>query len=229
MILSKLRVIFTIIQMAVTISVVIVFMYLFNDKNHKIRQIWAKMQMKLLGIDLDIKGELNSDAQMVVMNHQSVLDIIVMENLHPNNISWIAKKEIADIPWFGSILTLPKMIIVERESKSSLIRLLKEVKNRLKQNRPVAIFPEGTRTDGNKLRKFKAGAKMIAEKFDLTVQPVVLVGTRKILDSQNFTQQSGVVKVIYLPSIKVDKNTNWYKDMEDQMAETLKKELKNDI
>ncbi|MGB5868176.1 MAG: lysophospholipid acyltransferase family protein, partial [Arcobacteraceae bacterium] len=123
------------------------------------------------------------------------------------------------------------MILVERESKKSLVKLLKDSKERLSHNRPIAIFPEGTRSDGMRMTKFKAGARIIAEKFDLVVQPVVIIGTRKILDSQNLKQKGGIVKVIYLPSVKAEKNTSWYNDMEDTMKARLESELKlqNDI
>ncbi len=229
MILNKIRAIFTVIQFSITVSVVIILMYIFRETNHVFRRIWAKMQMKLMGVEVIIKGELDPNAQMIMMNHQSILDIVVMESLYPKNLAWIAKQEIAKIPWFGRILKAPKMIIVERESKTSLIKLLRDTKDRLEHKRPIAIFPEGTRTDGKKLRKFKAGAKMIADKNHLLVQPVVIVGTRDIFDSQNFSQKSGKVKIVFLPAIQSQKKTPWYEESENLMSQTLKKELRNDI
>ena len=79
------------------------------------------------------------------------------------------------------------------------------------------------------LQKEVDEARIIAEKYDLVVQPVLIIGTRKILDSQNLKQQSGKVKVIYLPSIKAERNSSWYKDMEENMRERLALELKNDL
>ncbi|MEA3383109.1 MAG: lysophospholipid acyltransferase family protein [Campylobacterota bacterium] len=229
MIISKIRAFLTLVQLVVSVSIVIVLMYIFKNNNKVIRTRWAAMQLKLLGIQLEIKGTLDPDAQILAMNHQSILDIIVFEYLHPKDQAWVAKKEIAKIPWFGHILKAPDMIIVERESKSSLVKLLKDTKEKLNQNRPIAIFPEGTRTDGKKIRKFKAGAKIIAEKYDLDVQPVVLVGTRDIFDSQNFLQKSGVVKIVYLPTVKASKTTTWYKDMEDDMSKILKIESESAV
>jgi len=225
--LAKLRFIITVMQLLISMSLVIVLMYIFKNKNRTIRQVWAKYQMKLLGIKVEIEGTLDESADMIVMNHQSLLDIIMFEYLHPRNLAWVAKKEIANLFWFGHILKAPKMIIVERESKSSLVQLLKDSKEKLKEQRALAIFPEGTRTDGKKLRKFKAGAKMIALKNELRVQPIVIVGTRTILDTHNFTQNSGTVKIIYLPTVKAEKSTTWYEDMEVNMAEILDKEIKD--
>lgn len=229
MIFSKLRAVFTAVQFIVTVSVVIIGMYLFKSKNHIIRNYWAKMQLFLMGVKLEVKGELDKDCEMLMLNHQSILDIVLFEALDNRNLSWVAKKEIADIPWFGRILHAPKMIVVERENKTSLVKLLRDAKDRFKKGRPIAIFPEGTRSDGKTLRKFKAGARMIAEANHMKVQPVILIGTRDIFDSQNFEQKSGTVKIIYLPTVKAEKKTSWYSDLEEQMRQTLKKELQNDI
>jgi 1-acyl-sn-glycerol-3-phosphate acyltransferase len=219
----------TAIQMTITISIVIILMYMFNKHNKIIRKIWGQIQIKLLGIKLKIEGEIDKNANMIILNHQSLVDIIVLEALHPKNISWVAKKEIANLFWFGHILKAPKMIIVERESKTSLIKLLKESKEKFEQNRPIAIFPEGTRTSGKKLHKFKAGAKLIANKYNFKVQPIVLIGTRNILDSTAMTQNSGTVKVVCLPTIQASSDTNWYDDMAIDMANILSKGIKNEF
>ncbi|RLA76049.1 MAG: 1-acyl-sn-glycerol-3-phosphate acyltransferase [Epsilonproteobacteria bacterium] len=225
MILNKIRAILTLLQLIITVTIVIILMYIFRSNNRKVRQVWGRMQLKLMGITLDIEGEVDKNADMIVMNHQSILDIILFEALHPNDIAWVAKKEIGDIPWFGHILKVPSMIIVERESKSSLVKLLKEAKEKYIQKRPIAIFPEGTRTDGKKLRKFKVGAKMIAEKNNMLVQPIIIVGTKKIFDSQKMEQKSGRVKVIYLPTVQAVRKTNWYVEVEEEMNQTLQKYL----
>jgi len=223
--MAKLRAIFTIIQMIITVSITIILMYMFKKHNKKIRIAWASMQMKLLGIKIELVGQIDKNANMLIMNHQSVMDIILFEYLNKKNTAWIAKKEIADIPWFGRILRAPDMIIVQRESKSSLIKLIKDSKEKLTQNRPLAIFPEGTRTDGKKLRKFKAGAKIIANKFNLKVQPFVIINSLEILDSKKLTQKPGKVKIICLPTVQASKDSLWYEDVEELMKTTLKEEL----
>jgi 1-acyl-sn-glycerol-3-phosphate acyltransferase len=229
MIFSKLRAVFTAAQFTITVSIVIILMYIFNSKNHIIRHYWARMQLFLMGVKLEIKGEIDPSSDILMLNHQSILDIVLFEALDNRNLAWIAKKEIANIPWFGRILDAPKMIVVERESKTSLIKLLRDAKDRFKKGRPIAIFPEGTRSNGRTLRKFKAGAKIIAETNHMKVQPIILIGTRDIFDSQNFEQKPGIVKIIYLPTVKAEKKTSWYSDLEEQMKETFRKELHHDL
>jgi 1-acyl-sn-glycerol-3-phosphate acyltransferase len=223
--MTKIRGILVLIQFAFTVSITIILMYIFRQKNRIVRKTWAQLQLKLMGVNLIEEGHYNHDADMLIFNHQSMMDIILFEAIASRDITWIAKKEIGDIPWFGHILKAPKMIMVERESKKSLIALLKDAKERLDDNRQLCIFPEGTRTDGKNLRKFKAGAKVIAEKYNLTVQPIVIIGSIDVFDSKRATQKSGDIKVVYLPTIKANKETAWYEEAETKMGEILKKNI----
>ena len=221
--IERLRGLFTLVQFTLTVSVVIILMYVVYSKNRIVRKVWAKMQVFLMGVKIVEHGQLDNDADMLMLNHQSILDIVLFEALGDRNIAWVAKKEIADIPWFGRILHAPKMIIVERESKKSLIKLLKDSKDRLDDNRQLAIFPEGTRSDGTKIRKFKAGAKMIAEKFELKVQPVVVVGSYEVFRSKELKQKGGQVDIIYLDTVQAKRGTNWYEELEKNMNEAFEK------
>ena len=126
-----------------------------------------------------------------------MLDIVVLEEAHPANLCWISKAQIGKIPIIGKILSLPKMIAVERENKQSLIKLLSDAKDRVANGRVLAIFPEGTRSATGKLLPFKGGAKILAEKLNLKVQPIVIVGS-EILDAKNFSFKGGEIKIVYL-------------------------------
>ena len=225
MIFKKIKALYIFLQFVITVTVVIFLMKFFNKKNFTFRKLWAKMQKYLIGYKVTVKGKPDPKAKLILMNHQSLLDIVVMEANYPANIAWVAKKEIADIKFFGQILTLPKMIIVDRDDRKSLVKMFKDIKNSLDENRVIGIFPEGTRGKGDKLLKFKSGAKLIAQKLDLIVQPVVIIGTRQILDSQNFVAGGGEVKIIYLDSIDPKLDPNWYEKLKDKMQETLVEEL----
>ena len=120
-------------------------------------------------------GAIDPQAQMFLINHQSELDIGVIESTTPRDLAWVAKKELFEIPFFSLALRLSKDIPLERESKSSLVSLLKASKERIDDNRIICIFPEGTRSESGRMRAFKPGAKLIADKLGLRVQPVVLI------------------------------------------------------
>jgi len=225
-ILSKIKAFWAVFQFALTVAIIIILMYMFNRFNWAIRRVWAKSQKFLIGYKTQIIGKANADADILLLNHQSLLDIVVLEEHFPRNISWVAKKEIGNIPFFGKILSIPKMIAIDRESKRSLLILFKNVKDRLKNNRTIAMFPEGTRGDGTKLLPFKDGPKMICEKLNLKIQPVVVVNSNNILNSQKLTSQFGTIKIIYLDLID-KKEENWYQQMKESMKKVLENELAN--
>ena len=222
--LSKIRGIIVLIQFSITVAIVIVAMYAFRKHTHKIIKFWMSIQMYLLGIKLEIKGKLDESCDLVLMNHQSLLDIVVMEYIHSKDLAWVAKKEISNLFFFGHIIKAPRMISIDRENKAGIIHLLKEVKNRLSLDRPIAVFPEGTRSSGDQMLKFKSGAALVANKYNLKVQPVIIINTRNILDSKKLTANPGVVKVIFLDPVRADKKTDWFEKLENNMNEVFNKE-----
>ena len=225
--MARIRGIILLIQFSITVAITVVLMYVFKNHTHKVIKVWMTFQMYVLGIKLQTEGKLDESCDMLLINHQSLLDIIVMEYIHSRDLSWVAKKEITDLFFFGHIIKAPKMISIDRENKAGIIHLLKEAKDRLDKGRPIAMFPEGTRSDGKSMSSFKPGAKMVANKYNLRVQPVVLFNTRNIVDSKKLLATPGVVKVVYLEPIQADKNTAWFEETEKKMNEAFNKECNN--
>ncbi|EFQ6716749.1 1-acyl-sn-glycerol-3-phosphate acyltransferase, partial [Campylobacter lari] len=170
----------------------------------------------------EVIGNLNPQANLLLINHQSLLDIIALEDISQKNISWIAKKELGEIPVFKTMIKKPKIICIDRSPKG-LVKLLKEAKERLKEGRILAIFPEGTRSKTQKLLKFKVGAKILSEKLNLKVQPVVVVDSAKILDTQNFSANSGVLKVVFLDLVDTSID-DWLEQTREKMQAILDSE-----
>lgn len=227
MIFSKIRAFWAIFEFCISVLIVIALMYIFNKHNRKIRQIWAKSQSFLLGYKIKYDGEISPNAKLLILNHQSIIDIIALEDIHPANLCWIGKKEITNTPIFGHIMKAPPMISVDREDKRSLLKLLKDVKLRVSENRVVPIFPEGTRGDGKKLLKFKSGAKLLAQKLELIVQPAVIIGSIDAFNSKKLTSKRTTILVKFLPEINPKDDENWYENLEKNMQKVLDDELAN--
>ena len=164
-------------------------------------------------------GDFSDEANILLINHQSMLDIIVLEEVHPKNLCWIAKVQIGKIPIIGKILSLPKMIAVERENKHSLIKLLSEAKDRVENGRVLAIFPEGTRSQTNKLLPFKGGAKLLVEKLNLKVQPIVIVGS-DAMKVKEFSFKKADIKLFCLDLVDTSKE-NWLETTRESMQKVL--------
>ncbi len=212
--------------------IMIPLVYLFRDKSSYILHKYNALIMKLLGAKIKTIGKRDNSVDMFIINHQGVIDIVAMEAEQLTDIRWIAKKQIFDMPWLGNLVKLPKMISVDRENKAGLIKLLRDAKEtkESKPHRILAIFPEGTRAKEQKLKKFKNGAKLLAEKLQLKVQPVVITNSKKILNQHEFLGSSGTVYIHYMKPFVVDKNNkNWYQDLQKSMQEIIDNQEKRGI
>ena len=225
--MARIRGIILFIQFSITVAITVVLMYIFKKHTHQVIKAWMIFQMYVLGIKLETQGKLDESCDMILMNHQSLLDIIVIEYIHSRDLAWVAKKEITDLFFFGHIIKAPRMISIDRENKAGIMHLFKEARDRLDKGRPIAMFPEGTRSNGKTMLSFRPGAKMLANRFNLRVQPIVLFNTRNIVDSKKLLATPGIVKVIYLEPVQADKNTDWFEKVEEKMNEVFNKECNN--
>ncbi len=203
---------------------------LFNEHKSTIVHHINRLTLFMMGGKLSQEGTMDPQADMIVMNHQGIVDIVAMEALQNNHLRWVAKKELFDALWFGNLLRHGEMISLDRSSKAGLIKLLKDVKiSREVMHRPVAIFPEGTRAKEQALLPFKQGTKMIANKLGLKVQPVVITGSKWVLNEHDRTGHSGTVHYKYLPTIDVSNtDEDWFEKLQDEMQKVIDDEYAND-
>ena len=197
--------------------------YFFPKYKGMIMHTLNRLNLFLMGSKALQEGEMDPEADMFLMNHQGIIDIIGMEALQTNHLCWVAKKELFDAVWFGHLLERGEMISLDRSSRAGLVKLMKDVKEALEvKHRAVAIFPEGTRAKGQKLLPFKQGANMIAKKLGLKVQPVVITGSKWVLNEHDRTGHSGTVHYKFLQTIDV---ANAPDDWFDTLHETMQKEI----
>jgi len=197
-----------------------------NSKNElKYRKKLSKLLINLVAEEIIVEGKLDKDAQILMGNHTHNLDIALMESVINEKIIWIAKKELGEIPIIKYMLTKTDMILVNRKDKKSIIKTLKEVKDRVNRGFKVIVFPEGTRnkTNPKKLLPFKKGVKAIPEKLNLKVQPFVIINLPFAFEKKPFRIKKQKIKVVFLESFYPNEE-NWYEKMRENMQKILDKE-----
>ena len=224
--LAKIRAFLATLSIAIYLPVIIAQIYLTRSwRNGR----WARKQCRWFfgfnRLNVERIGEYDKDAQLFVVNHQSVTDIIYFEGFHPANLCWVAKKQLGEIPLYGHALKAPDMILIDREDKKSIVFLLKEAKRQLAQNRLIAIFPEGTRSDGGEeFLPFKSGAKILASKLKLRIQPAVLINMRKLYNSSSMSIESDKARVVLMEAFIPDfDDEQWYEKLQKNMHEVYLK------
>jgi 1-acyl-sn-glycerol-3-phosphate acyltransferase len=113
---------------------------------------------------------------VVVANHQSLLDIVLLCRM-PHEMKWVIKEELFRVPWVGWMLRLTGDIAVRRGDSESGGEAVARAKAYLKRGMSVMIFPEGTRSKDARLLPFKKGAFRLAIDAGVPVLPVVISGT----------------------------------------------------
>ena len=208
-------------------GIMVPLMMIFPKKKSNILHYWNRVIIFLLGGKIVSHGERDNSVDMFVSNHQGIIDIISLEADSNTDIRWVAKKQLFDAPWFGYLLKLPNMIEIDRENKTGLVKLLRDTKETIesKHKRVIAIFPEGTRTDQQALLEFKGGTKVIANKLELTIQPIIITNSKQLLNEHNKTAHNATVHITYLEPFKVSKaNKEWYSELQKTMQECINKE-----
>ena len=209
---------------------IMVPLLIISQKSHSwILHYFNKLIMIFLGGKIVQHGTLDKSVDMVISNHQGIIDIVALEASQNVDFQWVAKKQLFDTPWFRFLLKLPNMIEVDRDNKSGLIKLLSDVKETVKHHkeRIIAIFPEGTRTNKQALLPFKGGTRIVAEKLELTIQPIVITNSKLLLNEHNKTAHSATVHITYLEPFKVSKkNRGWYEEVREKMQQCIDKEEK---
>lgn len=135
---------------------------------------WSRRLLHLLGIDIRMAGTLGSGrgSVLVVANHISWLDIFVLHAVGP--VRFIAKAEIARWPVVGRLVRGVGTLFIERARRHDTHRVNQEIARALEAGDIVAVFPEGTTTDGARLLPFKGALLQAIVDAGGDVRPVAI-------------------------------------------------------
>lgn len=138
---------------------------------------WAKDLLKIVGYDLTVEGIENipqDETIYFVSNHQGTLDPVLVLASCPVHVAFISKKENEKMPIFGRWARNIGTIHFDRNSREGNVYMLRESSRQLKNGHNLLIFPEGTRSKGDRMNPFKEGALLPAYLAKATIVPVTL-------------------------------------------------------
>lgn len=151
-----------------------------KDQKMILRAEYAKTLFEKLKINVNVinKEKLPQDGKyLLISNHRSIIDPLIIERaLIDTKIKgfWIAKKELYKSFFFGLFTRNAGSILLDREAKN-MAPFFKNIKEVVKDENSIYIFPEGTRNKENTpLSSFKEGARIIALKNRLAILPVYI-------------------------------------------------------
>ncbi len=156
----------------------------------------ARAAFRLLGIRLELSGMWpEGEGAIIVANHSSYLDGLVLAAVTPGEPAFIAKKELERQFFAGRFLKALGALFVDRADPEGGVEDINQALAAARAGRMLLFFPEGTFTRAPGLLAFRLGAFVIAARQHLSVVPVVLRGTRSILRDGQWFPRRGTVSV----------------------------------
>lgn len=193
---------------------------------HKILSSFSKSIIYIMvNVKKEIIKPLNenfSTPAVIICNHQSFLDILLMVMLSPKIIlltnSWVYSS-----PVFGAVVRMADYYPVTRGAEMGTALLAE----RIKQGYSIVVFPEGTRSADGNIKRFHKGAFYLAEKLHLDMLPIIMHGTGYTMTKGDFLLKDGKITLKFLPRIKIEDDVfgKDYASRAKNISRYLKKEF----
>jgi 1-acyl-sn-glycerol-3-phosphate acyltransferase len=171
---------------------------------------WARTLLAVAGISVRVlhperlaKGR----SFVIVANHESFCDILVLLANLPMQVRFLAKRSVFQVPVLGWSIAAAGFVPVDRGDRSRGAETVEAALERLSGGRSLVIFPEETRTRTGDLLPFKRGAAHLALKSGLPILPVALAGTYRVLKRGSLVITPGVVAMSVGEPIEVSGQT----------------------
>ncbi len=156
---------------------------------------------------------------IVISNHQSMLDILIILTLSPN-LLMLTKDWVWNNPIFGWVVRFSGHIHISKGYEN----LLDDIKKQTDNGCSILVFPEGSRSKYGQIRRFHKGGFYLAQKLGLPVQEILMHGVWSVLQKDSFVINPGIITVSKLPSYKIEDNDERaYYHASKQSCENMRK------
>lgn len=153
-------------------------------------------------LDYKIEGAENipNEASIILAKHQSAWETIAFQDIFPPQ-TWVLKRELLWIPFFGWGLALLKPIAINRKAgRAAIQQVIDQGKKRLDEGIWITIFPEGTRKPPGVKGRYRLGGALLAESSGYSVVPVAH-NAGEYWPRNAFTIRPGTIRVVVGPTI----------------------------
>lgn len=171
------------------------------------RRYWvsffARLVFRLVGIRASVRGieNLPEGHSVVVANHASYLDGVILQAFLPPRFSYVIKNEMQKVPAAGFMLRRIGSRFVDRFNASASARDARTLMRAANSGEALGFFPEGTFQLEPGLGRFRSGAFLTAVKSEVPLVPVVIHGSRWILPAETFRVRHGHLSIDVLMPI----------------------------
>jgi len=196
-------------------------------------RIWAKSALFGTGFYFIIEREQKLDANksyMLIANHTSMTDIMLMLAVSNQPFVFVGKIELAKIPLFGFFYKR-SCILVDRSNSKSRMEVFEQAHKRIKQGLSICIFPEGGVPSDESiiLDNFKDGAFRLAIEHQIPIVPITFPDNKKRMSFTFFSGSMGIMRAKVHPLINTTgmtiENKNDIRGIKTQSWNIIHKQL----
>ena len=166
----------------------------------------------------------NNESFVVISNHLSNIDSLILFKLLKIKWAFMAKKEVYKLPVFRTAAKSFNFIKVDRGNPNDRESINEQAKNLFKNGWSLMVYPQGTRVDKNEFKEFKNGAFHIAQQNNVRILPVVIAGTGDIWPRGSKFMKSGKAMIKTLEPIDMSK---YNKESIEQLVKDTHHKMKN--
>jgi 1-acyl-sn-glycerol-3-phosphate acyltransferase len=189
--------------------IILVGLYIFpapkKNKRYFLNSVLSYSSWFIMFTAFHIKKRVNVDhldltkPSIIITNHTSFLDILMVLLVNPKIIiivkDWVYKSVL-----FGPLVRYAGYIYIGNSPEENL----KLIESRIKDGYSIMIFPEGSRSKDDNIRRFHKGAFFIAKELNLDITPLLLHGASYVLPKTEYFVKTGSINLKFLPRISAD-------------------------
>ncbi|CDY79766.1 1-acyl-sn-glycerol-3-phosphate acyltransferase [Caballeronia glathei] len=193
-------------------SILILPLFPFVGRNgrYRLARLWCRamvvMMRVITGVTCSVEGleQLPEGPFIMLCRHESTWETLAFMALFPRRISFVFKRELERIPFFGWVLVGLDMVSLDRGSiRQAHQAVTRECAQKLALGDAVVIFPEGTRVPHDAPLKLASGGVRLACATKVPVVPVVH-DAGKVWPAKGWPDRPGHIRVIVTPTLPLD-------------------------
>lgn len=155
-----------------TVIVASVYPFTRTSMRTRLKRRWSRQLLRMLGIRLDVYWDDVQAGSLVVANHVSWLDIYALNATH--SMAFVAKADVRGWPLVGWLAARTDTVFLRRGLRADARNANTRIAHLLEDGQNVAVFPEGTTTDGSTVLEFHAALLQSAIAVGRPIQPVAI-------------------------------------------------------
>lgn len=172
-------------------------------KNYCYHWLLSKFTGSLIGVMANVKkvfinetGEDFSRPAVVIANHQSFLDILLLVMQTPK-LLLLTNDWVWNSPFFGAVVRMADYL----PAAQGTAQILPQLREKIAQGYSIVIFPEGRRSTDGTIQRLHKGAFFLAEELGLDILPILLHGSGETMRKNRFYLNDGQMTLKFLPRI----------------------------